>query len=352
MSFKIGSYQIDAPVLLAPMAGITDLPQRKAARRWGAALAYSEMLTSQTTLWQSKKSQSRLPQLQDPLPRPVQIAGYDAQMLAEAAVACEQLGAGMIDINMGCPAKKVCKRAAGSALLEDETLVEKILNTVVKSVSVPVTLKTRTGISPEEKNGLRIAQIAEQAGITALTIHGRTKACRFNGHAEYDSIAEIVQRLSIPVIANGDIQSPEQAKKVLDYTGAAAVMIARGALGKPWIFRQTRDYLQNGKLTAEIPLLDKLNTMEEHLKGIHELYGELQGVRIARKHIGWYLDTLTENHAIDLGKQLKSVFNQIQSTSDQHDFLARLPLVLTDTGDQQEENSAFILSKLHSKLAA
>ena len=336
------------------MAGITDLPQRNAARRWGAALAYSEMLTSQTTLWESKKSQSRLPQLQDPLPRPVQIAGYDAQMLADAAAACEQLGAGMIDINMGCPAKKVCKRAAGSALLQDEPLVEQILNAVVKAVSVPVTLKTRTGISPEEKNGMRIAQIAEQAGIAALSIHGRTRACRFKGQAEYDSIAQIAQSLSIPVIANGDIQSPEQAKKVLSDTGAAAVMIGRGALGQPWIFQQVRDFLQTGTYSSKLELTDRFDTMQEHLSGIHSLYEGIQGVRIARKHIGWYLDVLcadsqpinnqpvgdqstdspsTEHQPIQ-SKVLKSVFNQLETSESQLAFLNDLRSNLINTSGE------------------
>lgn len=318
MHFFIGPYKIDAPVLLAPMAGITDLPLRQAARKWGAALTYSEMLTAETRLWQSSKSQTRLPQAADPLPRPVQIAGYDPQMLADAAMACEQMGAGMIDINMGCPAKKVCKRAAGSALLQDEPLVEKILVKVVDSVSIPVTLKTRTGWSPELRNGLRIAEIAEQAGIQALSVHGRTRACKFTGHAEYDSIAEIAQRLTIPVIANGDICSAEQAGFVLDYTKAAAVMIGRGALGQPWIFRQIRNYLKSGETPRLPDFKQRLETIESHLVAIHHHYGEQQGVRIARKHMGWYLGQMP-------GDDFNSRnFNQLQSASEQKRFFERL----------------------------
>ena len=346
MSFAIGPYHIEAPVLLAPMAGITDLPLRKAARQWGAALTYSEMLTSQTDLWKSDKSKTRLPQIEDPLPRPVQIAGYDAQMMAEAAIACEKMGAGLIDINMGCPAKKVCKRAAGSALLKDEKLVEDILNTVVKAVSVPVTLKTRTGTSPEEKNGLRIAQIAEQAGIQALTIHGRTRACKFSGHVEYDSIAEIAQNTSIPLIANGDICSPEQAKYVLDYTGAAAVMIGRAALGKPWIFQQTREFLETGS-TMQLPSLkQQFATINQHLQGIHNLYGDLQGLRIARKHIGWYLDNMTDNSAF------RKAFNQIQSTDGQHNFLAELESALRSDNTLVLGNEFLAQQNIQGNLAA
>ncbi len=336
MSFSIGPYTIDAPVLLAPMAGITDLPLRQAARHWGAALTYSEMLTSQTDLWTSNKSKTRLPQSEDPLPRPVQIAGYDAKMLADAAMACEQLGAGMIDINMGCPAKKVCKRAAGSALLQDEALVEDILNTVVNAVSVPVTLKTRTGWSTEAKNGLRIAEIAEQAGIQALTVHGRTRACKFSGQAEYDTIAEIVAKVAMPVIANGDIGTPEQAEAVLKQTGAAAVMIGRSALGQPWIFQQIREYLdatipsktqsgiQSGIASSTFSLLStpslkvQFETMTTHLEGIHQLYGDLQGMRIARKHMGWYLERMD-----DSGVQRKD-FNSLQSTEAQSEFIQQL----------------------------
>jgi|TARA_B110000483_G_scaffold164961_1_gene195212 tRNA-dihydrouridine synthase B len=324
MSFSIGPYRIDAPVLLAPMAGITDLPLRQVARNWGAALTYSEMLTSQTSLWTSSKSKTRLPQSEDPLPRPVQIAGYDAQMLADAASACEQLGAGMIDINMGCPAKKVCKRAAGSALLQDEALVEDILNTVVNAVSVPVTLKTRTGWSTETKNGLRIAKIAEQAGIQALTVHGRTRACKFSGQAEYDTIAEIVNSIDIPVIANGDINTAEDAKAVLNHTGAAAVMIGRGALGQPWIFQQIRDYLYAGiGSNSAFPAPEfsvQIETMTKHLMGIHQLYGEVQGVRIARKHMGWYIERMDST-----GTQRKS-FNNLQSSASQREFLQLLAI--------------------------
>lgn len=322
------------------MAGITDLPLRHAARSWGAALTYSEMLTSETRLWDSNKSKTRLPQSQDPLPRPVQIAGYDAQMMADAAMACEQLGAGIIDINMGCPAKKVCKRAAGSALLQDEELVEKILTTVVNSVSVPVTLKTRTGWSAETKNGLHIAEIAEQAGIQALTIHGRTRACKFSGHAEYDTIAEIVQKLDIPVIANGDISSVEQAKFVLDHTGAAGLMVGRAALGQPWIFQQMRNYLESSEIIEPPGFKQRLKTMREHLEGIHRLYGELQGVRIARKHMGWYMQHM------DIQLSSRKSFNFLQSAAEQTEFLNKLEL------DQIEQRGQIVSSAPTSSMMA
>jgi tRNA-dihydrouridine synthase B len=239
-------------------------------------------------------------------------------MMADAAMACEQMGAGIIDINMGCPAKKVCKRAAGSALLQDEALVEDILTKVVSSVSVPVSLKTRTGWSEETKNGLTVAKIAQDAGIQALTIHGRTRACKFFGHAEYDTIAKIAQELDIPVIANGDINSPEQAKTVLDYTGAAALMIGRAALGQPWIFQQIRTFLESGEKIDEPSFEQKIETMKEQLKGIHQLYGEIKGVRIARKHMGWYFQYF------DGLNSSRKIFNQLQSSAEQNQFLDRL----------------------------
>lgn len=315
MHFHIGPHKISAPVILAPMAGVTDLPMRRAARSWGAALTYSEMLTAETRLWSSNKSRTRLPQAEDPLPRPVQIAGYDAQMMAEAAIACEQMGAGIIDINMGCPAKKVCKRAAGSALLQDEELVKKILETVVSAVSVPVTLKTRTGWSTENRNGVRIGHIAQDSGIAALTVHGRTRACKFSGTAEYDTIAEIVSELDIPVIANGDIQSPEQAQEILEYTGASALMIGRGALGQPWIFQQIRSYLESGRESQAPSFQQKYETMRQQLEDIHKVYGDIQGVRIARKHMGWYFQHM------DARTTWGKTFNQLESVEDQYEFL-------------------------------
>ncbi|MBT5330408.1 MAG: tRNA dihydrouridine synthase DusB [Porticoccaceae bacterium] len=315
MHFHIGPHKIAAPVILAPMAGITDLPMRHAARSWGAALTYSEMLTAETRLWNSKKSLTRLPQAEDPLPRPVQIAGYDAQMMADAAIACEQMGAGIIDINMGCPAKKVCKRAAGSALLQDEELVEQILKAVVDAVSVPVTLKTRTGWSAENKNGVRIGRIAQDSGIAALTVHGRTRACKFSGFAEYDTIAEIVSALDIPVIANGDIQSPEQAQEILQYTGASALMIGRAALGQPWVFQRIRSYLESGKESPTPSFQERYQTMRQHLEDIHKVYGEVQGVRIARKHMGWYFQHM------DAKSTWGKAFNQLDTVEDQYQLL-------------------------------
>ncbi|MCL4160954.1 UNVERIFIED_CONTAM: hypothetical protein GTU68_029867, partial [Idotea baltica] len=229
------------------MAGVTDLPFRQLCRRLGAGLTVSEMITADTRLWKSRKSQQRLIHRDEPSPRTVQIAGSEPEMMAEAARQNVALGAEIIDINMGCPAKKVCKRAAGSALLQDEDLVDAILKAVVSAVDIPITLKIRTGWNQENRNALNIAHIAEDAGIQALAIHGRTRACRFLGRVEYDTIASVVDAISIPVFANGDISTPQQAKQVLDYTGAAAVMIGRAAQGNPWIFNQINHYLKNGK---------------------------------------------------------------------------------------------------------
>ncbi|SMF02124.1 tRNA-U20-dihydrouridine synthase [Alteromonadaceae bacterium Bs31] len=288
--FQIGPFKIDSSCVLAPMAGVTDAPFRRLCREHGAGLATSEMVTSDVRLWKSSKTQGRLASLkQEHQPVSIQIAGSEPAMMAEAAKQAVELGAQIIDINMGCPAKKVCKKLAGSALLQNESLVADILTAVVNSVDVPVTLKTRTGWSPDERNGTRIAGIAEQCGIQALTVHGRTRACRFEGQAEYDTIAEIVGQVSIPVIANGDIDSPEKAKQVLENTGAAALMIGRSALGAPWIFKQINHYLATAERCSDISLDHKLKTVSRHLKELTEFYGEIKGARIARKHVRWYL---------------------------------------------------------------
>jgi len=270
------------------MAGITDAPFRRLCRAKGAGLATSEMVTSDTRLWQSNKTRTRLT-AEDSPPFSIQIAGSDATLMAEAAKQAVDSGAQIIDINMGCPAKKVCKKLAGSALLKDEKLVANILTRVTQAVQVPVTLKTRTGWDTRIRNGKQIARIAEDCGIQALAVHGRTRACRFNGEAEYDTIAEIAANVAIPVIANGDIDCPQKAKRVLEYTCAAAVMIGRPALGNPWIFEQIEHFLDKGVLLPK-PAPDQVRqTLAQHITDLTVFYGELKGARIARKHARWYL---------------------------------------------------------------
>jgi len=317
--FTIGKWRIDTPTILAPMAGVTDLPFRRLCRQLGAGLTVSEMVTSDSRLWNSKKSQSRLAHDGDESPRSVQLAGNDPKMMATAAKANVDMGAQIIDINMGCPAKKVCKKAAGSALLKDERLVGDILNAVVSSVDVPVTLKIRTGWDLENRNGINIASIAEDAGIQALAVHGRTRHCAFKGDVEYDTIAAIVDKVNIPVFANGDITSPQQAKWVIDYTQAAAVMVGRGAQGNPWLFREINHFLKGGGALAKPTLDEFYNVVMIHIESLHEFYGELQGMRIARKHISWYLQKQSNNFALDL--EYKRHFNKIESAQEQCDSL-------------------------------
>lgn len=331
----IGPFTLKAPAVLAPMAGVTDLPFRALCRQYGAALTPSEMVTSDVRLWNSTKSRQRLRQQADESPRVVQIVGYDAAMLAEAARQQVEMGAEIVDINMGCPAKKVCKRAAGSALLRDETLVADILAAVVDAVDVPVTLKIRTGWSPEERNGVTIARIAEQAGIASLAVHGRTRACRFKGQAEYDTIAAIVDAVSIPVFANGDIDSPGTARRVLDHTGAAGIMIGRAAQGRPWLFAAVNQYLLHGTLPPEPSNEDICAVMHGHVAAIHRFHGDYLGTRIARKHVGWYLGALSDpdqkiahNGIMDNNTGLSREFNRLESPTEQSDWLLRLPELL------------------------
>ncbi|MCB1876551.1 MAG: tRNA dihydrouridine synthase DusB [Chromatiales bacterium] len=290
---RIGPYTLDRPVIAAPMAGITDLPYRQLCRRFGAALAVSEMVSADPSLRNTRKSRLRLMQTGEIGLRSTQILGIDPKVMADAARYNVDLGAQIIDINMGCPAKKVCKVAAGSALLQDEALVGRILTAVVEAVDVPVTLKTRTGWDREHINGVRIAQIAEQSGIAAIAIHGRTRACGYSGLAEYDTIARIKQTVAIPVIANGDIDSPEKAEAVLTHTGADALMIGRAAQGRPWLFREIGAHLAGLPPPAPPTREELLEIVNEHLQSLYGLYGEELGVRIARKHLGWYLDRLT-----------------------------------------------------------
>ena len=315
MAFAIGPYSISSPVILAPMAGITDIPFRRLCYQHGAGLVVSEMVTSDVRLWNTNKSRNRLVHDAEVSPRSVQIAGGDAQMMAQAARQNIALGAQIIDINMGCPAKKVCNKAAGSALLKDEVLVREILEAVVNSVDAPVTLKIRTGWSEDQKNGLRIAKMAEDIGIQALAVHGRTRACKFQGNAEYDTIAEIKQALSIPVFANGDINDVHKAKFVKDYTGADGIMIGRAAQGRPWIFREVAHFLEHNEELAA-PTLDEVKQLVlSHVAALHQFYGDYLGVRIARKHVGWYLRTLSDQSTF------RAVFNRIDNTIEQLDKL-------------------------------
>jgi tRNA-dihydrouridine synthase B len=308
---RIGPYTLPNQLILAPMAGVTDRPFRQLCRRLGAGLVVSEMVTSDVRLWNSRKSSLRLLHAGDPEPRSVQIAGGDPQMMADAARKNAELGAQIIDINMGCPAKKVCNKAAGSALLRDEPLVREILDAVVGAVDVPVTLKIRTGWDRQNRNGITVAKIAEDAGISALAVHGRTRADLYTGEAEYETIAAIKQAVSIPVFANGDIDSPEKAKAVLDATGADALLIGRAAQGRPWIFREIEHYLRTGEILPAPSLLEVERILLEHLAALHAFYGELMGVRIARKHVGWYLATLPG------AREFRAQFNRLDSTDAQ-----------------------------------
>jgi tRNA-dihydrouridine synthase B len=286
---QIGQYQLDNNIILAPMAGVTDRPFRELCRSLGAGLAVSEMLSSNPRVWNSKKSKLRMDYQDESGIRSVQIAGSEPIAMAVAAKLTVQQGAQIVDINMGCPAKKVNKKKAGSALLPHPELVRAILESVVDAVDVPVTLKIRTGWDPESRNGLEIAQIAEQSGIQALAVHGRTRQCLYNGFAEYDTIKTIKENVTIPVIANGDITSVEKAKFVLDYTGADAIMIGRGAQGAPWIFNEINHYLKTGEQLAPLKRMELCAILLGHVQALHKFYGEVMGPRIARKHVGWYL---------------------------------------------------------------
>ncbi len=286
---RIGPYQLSGRVLLAPMAGITDEPFRRLCRHFGAAVAASEMTTADVSLWNTPKSRRRLSFGNDPTPRVVQLAGSDPGQLAGAARRVVDMGADIIDINMGCPAKKVCRRLAGSALLEDETLVRRILDAVVGAVDVPVTLKMRTGPSPQHRNGARIARIAQDAGIQALAVHGRTRACAYKGEVEYATIKAIKESVTIPVFANGDITSAAKAIDVLQRTRADGVMIGRAACGQPWLLTQIDYALREEKKSFAVPeISEQRDIVLAHLESMHRFYGEYTGVRVARKHLVWY----------------------------------------------------------------
>lgn len=313
---RIGDHVLTGPCILAPMAGVTDRPFRQLCRRLGAGLVVSEMVTSDKTLWHTPKSRLRLDHRGEPGPRIVQIAGGDPDMLADAARANVEHGAQIIDINMGCPAKKVCNKAAGSALMRDEALVRDILHAVVSAVNVPVTLKMRTGWCDQSRNALNIARMAEEAGIQALAVHGRTREQRYTGTAEYDTIAAIKQAIDIPVFANGDIDSPERACEVLAHTQADAVMIGRSAQGNPWIFREINHYLATGRHAPAPTHAECEQVMQDHLLALYAHYGEHMGIRIARKHIGWYLRTLPE------GETARALFNTLECPHAQQDFVS------------------------------
>jgi tRNA-dihydrouridine synthase B len=305
------AYRIDPPLVLAPMAGVTDKPFRLLCRRLGAGYAVSEMTTADPRLWQTRKTRHRLDHAGEAAPIGVQIAGSDPDALANAARHNVDNGAQIVDINMGCPAKKVCNAWAGSALLRDERLVARILGAVVGAVEVPVTLKMRTGYSERDINGPRIARIAEEAGVRALAVHGRTREMRFDGHAEYATIAAIKQAVTIPVLANGDLDSPAKAAHVIRQTGADGLMIGRAAQGRPWIFREIAHYLLTGQPLPEPTPEEVATVLLEHVAHLHRFYGDVAGVRIARKHLGWYARGRAD------GEPFRRTVNRAESTVEQ-----------------------------------
>jgi tRNA-dihydrouridine synthase B len=320
---QIGPYNLASRVVLAPMAGVTDQPFRKLCKRYGAGITPGEMLTCNTDLWNSDKNRFRRQHDGEESPRVVQIAGSDPQMLADAARLNVDHGAQIIDINMGCPAKKVLKKAAGSALLKDELLVRDILKAVVNAVEVPVTLKIRTGWCPESRNGVVIARIAEDHGIASLAVHGRTRACMFKAGVEYDTIATIKENVSIPVFANGDITTPEKAAEVLKHTRADGIMIGRGAQGRPWLFAEIDHFLQHG---TRLPVWETSRigeVMLEHVGSLHRFYGEFRGVMIARKHTGWYLETIASLSSLTAVpvSELRKAFNPLSTAIEQIDMI-------------------------------
>ncbi len=322
---QIGDFQLDNNIALAPMAGITDLPFRRLCRKLGAGYVVGEMLGSDPSLRGTTKSRLRGVHREEPTPRSIQIVGWDPQVMADAARYNVDQGASIIDINMGCPTKKVCKRYAGSALLADESRVLKILETVVKAVTVPVTLKMRTGVSAQFRNGVQIAKIAESAGISALAVHGRTRACKYKGRVEFNTIRSICQAVSIPVFANGDISDFDSARKTINYTGADGLMIGRGAHGAPWFPGQLAQFFATGLRPKSPDISFQREIVLEHLDAIYQFYGTGRGVRIARKHIKWY----TKNYP-DSGN-LRSAFNCTESPALQARLVSDFYLNLTNS---------------------
>lgn len=322
-AMRIGPHAIEPRVILAPMAGVTDKPFRVLCKQLGAGLAMSEMTTSDPRFWNTPKSLRRMDHAGEPDPVGVQIAGTEPSVLAEAARYNVDHGAQLIDINMGCPAKKVCNAWAGSALMRDEALVARILEAVVGAVDVPVTLKIRTGWDAEHRNAPAIARIAEASGIAALAVHGRSREQHYTGVAEYDTVASIKAELRIPVIANGDIDSPQKAADVLRRTGCDAVMVGRAAQGRPWIFRGIAHYLAHGELLPEPSAAEVRDILLGHLAALHAFYGEESGVRIARKHLGWYAKDRAENHAFRaVVNRAQTAAEQVRLTRDYFDALA------------------------------
>ena len=338
---RIGRYQLRSNLFLAPMAGVTDRPFRQLCKRLGAGMAASEMVSSNSLLWGSEKTLRRADHTGEDEPRAVQIAGADPAMMAEAARINVERGAQIIDINMGCPAKKVCNVMAGSALLQHESLVARILEAVVNSVPVPVTLKIRTGWDRAHKNGVAIARLAEDLGIQALAVHGRTRADLYQGEAEYETIAAIKAAIKIPVIANGDITTPAKARAVLEATSADALMIGRAAQGNPWIFREIAHYLATGARLAPPPVTEVRDTLLAHLNNLYAFYGEVTGVRIARKHISWYSKGLVggalfRNHV----NRVETVAEQMQLVRDFFDVQDALMSRETGTLGATDEQAA------------
>jgi tRNA-dihydrouridine synthase B len=313
----IGSYSLASNALLAPMAGITDQPFRQLCCQMGAGLAVSEMVSANPKVWNTDKSLRRVQHSDEAGIRSVQIAGSDPDELAYAAKVNVDNGAQIIDINMGCPAKKVNKKLAGSALMKDPVLVEQIVKSVVDAVPVPVTLKIRTGWCENTRNAIEIANIAEHNGIQSLAIHGRTRNDFYKGEAEYETIKAVKKVLSIPVVANGDITSVEKAQQVLNFTGADAIMIGRGAQGRPWIFREINHFLKTGQHMLPPSIEEMRSIIIEHVKQLHQFYGDFMGVRFARKHVSWYTQQLNQ------GKEFRSIFNALESTNEQLDALIR-----------------------------
>jgi len=334
---QIGHYKLPSDCLaLAPMAGVTDRQFRSLCRQLGADYVVTEMLSANPALRDTRKSRLREAFEGEPEPVAVQIAGSEPQWLADAARYNADRGAAIIDINMGCPAKKVCNKLAGSALLSDPHKVSEILAAVVAAVDIPVTLKIRTGPDPEQRNGVLIARLAEEAGVAALAVHGRTRADKFQGNAEYETIAQICQQVSIPVFANGDIETPQQAREVLQFTGAAGVMIGRAAQGNPWIFREIRHFLDTGDFLPPAPAGEIHAVMRQHLQELHEYYGDEAGVRVARKHIGWYLESRPG------AQNYRTALMQAQQPEQQlgllDDFFAGLPADAQCATDQNEHS--------------
>lgn len=333
---QIGQYKLRNNLVVAPMAGVTDRPFRMLCKKLGAGYAVSEMVTSNSLLYGSAKTLRRANHEGEVEPISVQIAGADPKMLADAARYNVDHGAQIIDINMGCPAKKICNVMAGSALLKDEPLVSQILKAVVAAVNVPVTLKIRTGWDKQNRNAVAVAKMAEDIGVQALAMHGRTRACAYMGEAEYDTIAEVKQAINIPLIANGDITTPEKAKYVLEYTGADGVMIGRAAQGRPWIFREIEHYLATGEHMPPPEVSEIRSVMLGHIHDLYEFYGDLSGMRVARKHISWYTKGLKDS------ANFRHAMNQLQTIDDQlaaiNDFFNGL--------EQQNSRIQYVIDEL------